>query len=236
MKKNNHNTQKRCTAMLAILTAFTVKAWVLLVMGIIVVVSTVGAIYYVIVHVIPAAQPPAVNANQVNYNVQVIDAEGPPPIIVPPFIPMDVSPSITNAPQKTANSPTFSFQYGMCSTNPQAMVWVATGTNLIQTVSWPTNGADTIYGIPWTLVDSSNCYDIIYEVNGYLARCTAILTNGTYKTTDTNLFLVVARSTNAGLSGWQPIYTNSLPVLDVPYTFTDTNPALPSAFYRVGFQ
>jgi len=99
----------------------------------------------------------------------------------------------------------------MSSTSPQAVVWVIPGTNLMQTVFYPANTQDIPAGQMWTLASTSNYYDLIFEVNGMLFRCTSLFINGIEITNDANF----------------------TPQLDIPYTFTDTNAPPDHGFYRV---
>jgi hypothetical protein len=229
MKTNN--LRKRCLTILIALAAGVAQAWWMVLSVCFVFVCIVGSVYYLYTTVTREQavnnNDPQVNQVQVYPYIDEFEPVGFIPLIPPPFYPMLVSQSL-NIP--------FSFQYGLCSSNETAAVWVGLTNQTFPgwvTTNW--QNSNTL-SVRWTLVSNSNCWDFIYEVGGYLARCTTLLTNGQYVTLNTNLTLVIEKNTSLEASQWQPIYTNTLPQLDNPATFTDVNNTSPVGFYRVGLQ
>lgn len=107
------------------------------------------------------------------------------------------------------------------------------GTNLVGTNPFPSNNITAPEGVLWTLQDTTDTLDVIYYVRNLLYRSTYVQTNGNQTVYDDNLTFVVSKATPPLFSPWQPIYTNDQPMMDYPYTFTDTNATDPAALYRV---
>jgi hypothetical protein len=240
-------SSKKRYAFAAILSAAGIaKAWVAVALAIVIIILAYGSITYAVYRKLVPQPPPPNDPPPVNNNVHIVFGveelyEYPYWPVMPPFYP----PLFVESGDL---GKTFSFQYGMGSTNPVAQVWIAPGTNLTTTIFWPmddpsgignprwqlTNQVGYVYdSVMWTNIDTEDCFDFIYQCGGWLRHYNATNINGSYVIVNTNLTLVIARSTN--LTDWEPIFTNQTPGLDVPYTFTD-NSAFPNAFYRAGYQ
>jgi cytoskeletal protein RodZ len=140
----------------------------------------------------------------------------------------------------------FTFQYGFCSTNSISPVWSKVSTNLTITKCWPNDDPIGSNNINWQLtnqsyvaesivatpINTSNCYDIIYQEWGWLYHMQNTNVGGTYVTVfNTNLTLIVSSSPD--MVNWSPVFTNSMVGLDIPYTFSDSQAMIPNKFYRV---
>ena len=133
------------------------------------------------------------------------------------------------------SSGSFSFQYGMSSTNPVPLVWAVPGTNLPATLP-ASNNIVTTETVLWTLQKSADTLDFIYEAGGTLYRCTALASSDTQiDLNTTNLNLVVYKSPATAPYQWVPVFTNTQPLMDYPYTFTEPTTS-PAALYQVGWQ
>jgi hypothetical protein len=230
--KPYNSSKKRSALALAAVAALSTQAWVMVLSVCFVFVCVVGSVYYLYTTVIREVNVnnnnPQVNQVQVYPYIDEWEPYGFIPPIPAPFYPM-LSLASANAP--------FSFQYGLCSSNDTAAVWV--GMTNLTPAGWVTTNwqNDANLAVQWSLADTSNYWDFIYQVDGHLGRCTTtLLSNGQYVVVNANLTLVIEKSTSLGAGQWQPIYTNTLPQLDNPATFTDINTTTPAAFYRVGYQ
>lgn len=227
-----------------ILLANLAKAWlVLLLLLIVVVVVILGSIWYLFHTVFP--ETPHNNPNSSN-NASV-----------DPYSPVYVDSSewpwtpdsLANAGALEQPTNTFSIQYGFNSTNTNNPVWAKTGTNLVITQYWPyddpvgsnnvnwemTNTSYPMFSILVAPINTSNCYDFVYQDWGWLYHMQYTNVDGNYILTfNTNLNLVVNVSTD--MLNWSPIYTNTQVGADFPYTFSDTQATTPSRFYRVTTQ
>jgi hypothetical protein len=203
----------------------TLGGLIVLVMIFIVVIGLVWVVVHKIINALPHLFPPP-NTNDVAFYV-VYDTGGEWPDVV--TLPAQ-QPFFSPPPPAS----TFSFQYGMCSTNPVPAVWAQVGTNLIGVDPFTSNNITCPEGVLWTAT-TSDTLDVIYYVRNELWHSLSVLSNGNQVVSTTNLNLVVYKATPP-LYSWQPVYTNDQPIMDYPYTFTDTNATDPAALYRVGWQ
>jgi hypothetical protein len=226
MKNSNHSLLRRFAVFFAGLPLLVKAVSILLVVVVILGLAAGGwFIYHICTSAIKTIPTPPKDTNDTSF-YQVYDTGG-------------ECATFTNIASNAAAllsppaSGMFAFQYGMCSTNPRPVVWLRMGTNLVGVDPFPSNNITAPEGVLWTLQDTPDTYDIIYYIRNVLYRSTAVSTNDDVY--DANLAFVLSKALPPAYS-WQPIYTNAAPIMDYPYTFTDTNATDPAALYQGGWQ
>lgn len=214
----------------------------------VIVLFVLGAVFAVIRQVIPSQPQPNHGTNNISFGPWVQYESYPYPYWPTQYLGL-YSGSRTETQGMAQYVKTFSFQYGFNSTNGTNPVWSKTGTNLTITMFWPnddpagsnnpnwqlTNKIYNFQSIIDTPINTSNCYDVIYQNSGWLYHLRGTNVNGTYVTAfDNNLTLVVSSSPD--MVTWSPVFTNAAVGLDIPYTFSDSQATIPNKFYRVTAQ
>lgn len=219
----------------------------------VVVLFILGSIFAVIRQVIPSTPQPNHGTNSVTFGPWVQYESYPYPYWPTQYLGLypGAAQSVAQVEAQGMSQPakTFSFQYGFNSTNSTNPVWDAPGTNRVITLFWAnddpagsnnpnwqlTNQVENFVSVVDTPINTSNCYDVIYQNSGWLYHMRGTNLNGTYVTAfNNNLTLVVSSSPD--MVTWLPVFTNSAVGLDIPYTFSDSQTTIPNKFYRVTAQ
>ena len=243
MKTSNKKKYSFAALLLLLIRA---KAWLAEVMALLVIfLAIVGAIWYVIHKLFPLPPQPSQPANPTNTMTVIPGVQETYEWPNWPAQYLSLAPS-GGSQGIPLPGQTFSFQYGFTSFNPTAPLWSAPGTSRVITNYWPNTDPNGINNPTWQLtnnsyvpysvlaspVNNSNCWDMIYQCDGWLYHFQSTNVLGTNVINfNNNLVLVVNGSTD--MKTWVPLFTNGLVGADIPYTFTDNQAVEPWKYYRV---
>lgn len=231
-QKKKLGKKKWLVVLLATLVANLARAFIAIIIGILVLVVGAFVIYKLIrlIHQVLPSNPPPPTPPPTNNVVQIWESPGDgtswPIVIIPPIVP--------GAIKSLSDSTTFSLLYGV-SFNPFGYgdPWTESG------VTMSTSNCATRTSGAWELINNDHEDKVMVTEGDTMVTYDFDVVNNTYTTSDsrpipTNTIpVVIERTTNFVV--WVPIFTNTACDYNTVNGFTDSDAPIPWSFYRIKY-